>query len=339
MVGRTHGLSALQDAYMDAHEMCLARVVTLVGEAGLGKSRLMEEFAGWVERRPEAVEYWKARATRETQATPYALLRDLFARRFDILETESAAEVRARFRGAMQGILDPDQADLAGHLAGFDFSASPVVTALLGSPALGQVAAVALRQVLHAFWELGPHINASSVASGDRPSVPPGLLPLYDRPKVQRIPVPGWHRASAQGSRGPVLLLLEDAHWADDASLDLIAGLLGDALRAHLLVVVTTRPELLDRQPNWGGELGAHFRVDMGPFTWRRSLELAAEILQRVPEAPDDLLEVLVDTSGGNPFFLEELVKMLIEDGAIVPGPEQWRIDRQKLGQDACPQR
>jgi predicted ATPase/class 3 adenylate cyclase len=289
MVGRDAELAALQHAYLDAIEGCQARVVTVLGEAGIGKSRLLDEFASWVELRPERVQYWKARAARVTQAVPYGLLRDLFARRFGILDSDSAATALSRFRHGLAGVLETEKADIAGHLAGFDFSSSPAVRTLLGSPSFGQVATAYLRQSLRALW------------------------------------------------REPALLLLEDLHWADDVSLDLIASLVSEVPQVRLLVVGAARPEFLERRPNWGEGLDAYTRLELRPLSRRCSRALVREILQRVLEVPEALREMLVDGAEGNPFFLEELVKMLIEDGAIELGVDRWRIDSQRLGQVRLP--
>ncbi|MBN1401342.1 MAG: AAA family ATPase, partial [Anaerolineae bacterium] len=318
MVGRDAELAALQQAYLDAADGHQARVVTVLGEAGIGKSRLLDEFASWVELRPERVDYWKARAARVSQSVPYGLLRNLFARRFGILDSDSAAVALTRFRQGMAGILEAEQADLAGHLAGFDFSSSPTVRALLGSPSFGQIASASLRRALSILWRLG---QLTQVPQWPGDETAHGVA----------------YGPSASGHEEPALLLLEDLHWADDASLDLIAGLVAEAPRARLLVLAAARPQLLERRPNWGEGLDAYVRLELRPLSRRSGRALVGEILQRAAEVPEDLCEMLVDGSEGNPFFLEELVKMLIEDGAIEPDVERWHIDGQRLGQVRLP--
>ena len=66
------------------------RVVTVVGEAGVGKTRLLDEFFNWFELRPERVWYLKGQAAAATQSVPYSLWWYLFAYRFDILESDTA---------------------------------------------------------------------------------------------------------------------------------------------------------------------------------------------------------------------------------------------------------
>src|SRR5690606_19921524 len=116
------------------------RVATILGEAGVGKSRLLYEFDNWVELRPEPIFYFKGRATANTQNVPYALFRDLFANRFEILESDSIAVALDKFRGGMAGVLEPDLAEVVGHWLGFDFSSSEAVQRLLGSSGLMETA-------------------------------------------------------------------------------------------------------------------------------------------------------------------------------------------------------
>ena len=150
MVGRDAELLMLQNMFQDATEDAEVHVVTIAGDAGVGKSRLLYEFEKWIELLPEEIWYFKGRATPETEDMPYGLLRRMFAHRFDILESDSAAEVRKKFRAGMVSTLEPDQADLVGELLGLDFSASESVQARLGSESFGQLAIAHLVDYLRA---------------------------------------------------------------------------------------------------------------------------------------------------------------------------------------------
>ena len=79
MVGRDLEMKALQDAYLTAAEEGERQMVTIVGEAGLGKSRLLYEFENWVDLQSQQVLLYRGRARLETRRLPYGLLRDLFA--------------------------------------------------------------------------------------------------------------------------------------------------------------------------------------------------------------------------------------------------------------------
>ena len=134
-----------------------------------------------------------------------------------------------------------------------------------------------------------------------------------------------------------MLLRLQDVHWADDASLDLIAGLLAAAPHARRCSCSPRRGPSSSAAARTGAIASPlTLRSTCGP-SLGASRSLAAEILQKVPDAPEELREMLVEGADGNPFYLEELVKMLIEDGAIETGEEQWRVNRERLGQVRLP--
>ncbi len=108
-----------------------------------------------------------------------------------------------------------------------------------------------------------------------------------------------------------VVILLEDLHWADSASM----RLLDDADRLWhdhpVMVVATTRPSLLEERPRWGDGLNQHVRLTLGALSPRESRMLVRDLLQRVDDLPVELVDLVVDAGEGNPFYLEELISWL----------------------------
>jgi predicted ATPase len=289
MVGRDVELLMLQDRFRDATEDAEVCVVTAVGDAGVGKSRLLYEFEKWIERLPEEVGYFQGRATPETEAMPYGLIRRIFAHRFGILESDSAAEVRVKFRAGMAAALSTDEAELVGQLIGLDFSASPAVQARLGSESFGELATAHLAEFLR-------------VVTSE-----------------------------------PTVIFLEDIHWADDSSLDLLDYLVGAVPDTRLLVVCLARPLLFERRPSWGEGQQNHTRINLKPLSRRASRALVGEILQRAEGVPHQLRDLIVEGAEGNPFYVEELVRMLIEDGVIVVGEDHWSVELERLAEVRVP--
>lgn len=292
MVGRETELLALQSAFADALGG-QTRMLTVVGDAGVGKSRLLYEFEVWLASRPEPVDFLKGRAAPALQSIPYSIFRDAFAQRFDILESDSAAVVLDKFRVGTAGILSPEQADLVGHWIGFDFSASPAVKNLIGNPNFGNLAQTYLSQYVRAVAD-----------------------------------------------RQPLALFLEDLHWADDSSLDLIEHLVAAIPHKRLLVIGLARPNLFERHPHWGTGQPGQTQLVLQPLSRQDCLALVDEILQRVDAIPPALRDLIVEGAEGNPFYVEELVKMLADEGVIeraadAHGP--WHINMERLEQTHVP--
>jgi predicted ATPase/class 3 adenylate cyclase len=294
MVGRRAELERLQEAFYAAVENGETQVVTVVSEPGLGKSRLLYEFRNWVEL--EGTEVWVARgrAAPEMAGRPYALLRDLFADRFGIQDSDSPAEVRAKLEVGVAQCIDPAGSDdhsrmahFIGHLVGFDLREA-------GSPHLA---------------------GALADAQGFHQEAQHHLVQFFLHTCRQT----------------PVFIQLGDVHWADESSLDTVNHLVRRNPELPLLVVCLARPELYDRRPAWGSGQPFHTRIDLRPLSRRESRRLVAEILQQADEVPDALRDLVVDRAEGNPFYIEELIKILIEDRVIVREEPAWRVEAERL--------
>jgi tetratricopeptide (TPR) repeat protein len=282
-VGREQEIEALQDCYREAMGQSRTHFLLVTGDAGIGKSRLLYEFEKWLELLPEEILFFEGQATPEMARRPHGIFRDLLSFRFEIRDGDSAERVREKFRAGLEGLLDPDRADVLGHWLGFDFSGSESVKGLLGSRSFRQQAQADLCSVFRS-W-----------------------------------------------AADPVVLFLEDLHWADDSSLDLLDHLLAEVPDRKLLFVCLARPVLLEHRKNWAAEHPAFSRVDLKPLTEAQSHALVEEILQRMDVIPEDLRSLLVKGAQGNPFYLEELILLLVDKGVITADEERWHVDLGEL--------
>jgi predicted ATPase/class 3 adenylate cyclase len=126
--------------------------------------------------------------------------------------------------------------------------------------------------------------------------------------------------------KSPVVLLLDDIQWADNGSLDLIEYLAKLETNLPIFILCTTRPRLYEAHPNWGSKFPLCTTITIKNLDLNASRELVSEILQNVSDLPHDLVETVAKNAEGNPFYLEELIKVLIEDGVIVKGEDAWQI-------------
>ncbi len=294
LIGRDAEMIRLQDAFYLAVEDSETQVVTIVGEAGLGKSRLLYEFSTWAETEEADYLFFPGRATPEMVSRPYALLRNIFAYRFEIQDSDSPTTMRQKLASGIAGILQQDDAaetiHLIGYLLGFNFSNSPHLQPIKNEPERHKRGEQALGRFFQAAVE-----------------------------------------------QTPTFMELEDIHWADDQSLDYLNQLARENPDLPLLIVCMARPSLYERRPNWGSGQRFHTRIDLSPLSRRDSRRLVKEILKKVEDIPKTLRDLIVERAEGNPFYIEELIKMLIEDRIIMPGDQAWRIETKRLANVSVP--
>ena len=124
----------------------------------------------------------------------------------------------------------------------------------------------------------------------------------------------------------PLVLLFEDIHWAEAPLLDLIEHL-ADWVRAPLLIVCLARPELLDARPGWGGGRVRSTAIELEPLSEEESAELVEQLLSQLAgasgERPGALPQEALDRAEGNPLFVEETIRMLVESGAGNDSPDR----------------
>src|SRR5215471_2092511 len=133
LIGRDAELARLVDALESVVQHRALSLVALVGDAGLGKTRLMSEFERRLAERAEPVWLFQGRAQPYSTSVPYGLVRALVGWRFGILDNDAQAVAQAKLAkglGALFGDRADEQVALIGQLIGLDYGASPHVSAL-----------------------------------------------------------------------------------------------------------------------------------------------------------------------------------------------------------------
>ena len=128
----------------------------------------------------------------------------------------------------------------------------------------------------------------------------------------------------ALARRQPLMVVLDDMHWAEETLLDLIEYLAGWTRGVPLLLVCATRPELLERRPSVVSPRANASTLLLEPLAADSADELMLWQLDAVPLSRD-LGERILTASDGNPLFVQELVRMLIDDGLIVRRNGSWQ--------------
>lgn len=132
----------------------------------------------------------------------------------------------------------------------------------------------------------------------------------------------------------PLILLFEDIHWAEEPLLEVIEHL-ADRVRAPVLILCLSRPELLENRPGWGGGRVRSTAIELEPLSETESALLVEKLLAQLAgsagEQPPVLPTEALERTEGNPLFVEETIRMVVEssdDGAQdrVPGTLQALI-------------
>jgi len=111
---------------------------------------------------------------------------------------------------------------------------------------------------------------------------------------------------------GPLVLVFEDVHWADDGLLDFVDHLIDWAALVPILAVATARPELLTRRPGWGGGKPNATTISLSPLTEAETATLVHALLDRAV-LPADVQAALLERAGGNPLYAEEFARIALE--------------------------
>jgi len=294
MVGREAEFRVIQASLEKSLLDRRVTVVTVKGDAGLGKSRLIYEFEAWLDSHPTDFYLFKGRADEETASLPFSLIRDVFSNRFHIMDSDSQSEARDKLIQGMTALIGPDideQAAFIGELLGFNSADSMFVRGIRKDAR--QVRERSFANVARFFEHLTKNYG--------------------------------------------VVLLLDDLHWSDNGSLELIEYLAKLEIDLPLFILCTARPSLDEIRPNWGSDFPRSEVIRIKTLDLNASRALVNEILQNVSDLPIELVETVAKNAEGNPFYLEELIKVLIEDGVIVKGEDVWQIIPHRLTQVRVP--
>ncbi len=268
-VGRQVELDLLKGLFEQTLADRVVRLVTVVGEPGVGKSRFVAELATSVDDQPQLVAWRQGRCLPYGDGITFWALGEIVKAQAGILESDPSSEVSAKLEAAVADLLaDPSERGwLRERLA-------PLVGIA------GPDAVKAERAELFAAWQRFVEAIAAS---------------------------------------RPLVLVIEDLHWADQAMLDFLEHLVERSADLPLLIVATARPELLERQPGWGGGNRTSTRLPLGALTDLEVARLVATLVGRAA-LPVGVQALLLERAAGNPLYAEEFARLLADQGLVVEG-------------------
>jgi class 3 adenylate cyclase/tetratricopeptide (TPR) repeat protein len=288
-LGREAELGLLIGRFFDASERQAARAVVITGEAGVGKTRLAQELGRFVGELPDARVLWG-------RSAPYGEGRDL-------------AAVAEMVRTAC-GIEESDDVETAKARVAR-------TVGRLGQPSYAGVVPAQMAERLGRLLGL-EELEPSAPLEAATPGAPAGGDKV--REAVAAL-------FSALAAEGPLLLVLDDLHWATPSMVD---GLLhvAELTRGRVLLLALGRTDMLDvpARPEWWQQLPQSELLPLTPLE-----DSSAERLLRAylgsSEIDPAVLEALLSRAQGNPFFLAELLHLLIDRGALRRDGDRWVLE------------
>jgi class 3 adenylate cyclase/tetratricopeptide (TPR) repeat protein len=266
-IGRSHEMALLKATYARAARQASVQLVTVTGEPGVGKSRLVREFRAFVDWQPEHARWRQGRCLPYGEGITFWALGEIVKGQAEILESDSPHEASDKLTAAIGAIVeDPAEQDwLKTRLAPLVGASAPGA----GAPAERSESFAAWRRFLEA-------------VAGDR----------------------------------PLVLVFEDVHWAGAALLEFVEYLVDWTAGLPFLVICTTRPELFERQPGWGGGKRDSTTISLSPLSREETSQLIAAHLSGA-ELPDETRTALLERAGGNPLYAGEFARMLADRGMV----------------------
>jgi predicted ATPase/class 3 adenylate cyclase len=287
MIGRERELSQLKEAVNALTSRKQGRFILVIGEAGIGKTRLTNELKTAID--PATVSILEGHSLTYRRSVSYWIFLDVLRRLLGVEAGAPEIEVSGKLIQRAYQVLGRRAGDILPYL----------------------------EQMLS--------LKPSDPAASER-------LQYLDAGQLRRqIFLAVRDLLAAEARRRPLLLILDDLHWADEASLDLLQFLLESISQLPILILGVSRPpqsdNLLARLTQWAeSKLGERFlAISLHNLSLDQSEDLLRKLLH-LPELPGDFRTQIIPRAAGVPFYLEELLRTLIDRKAIRRVGERWEL-------------
>jgi len=258
LVGRDAELARLTEAFREVVQLHEARMVTLVGDAGYGKSRLVNEV---IERIAVGARVLSGRCLPYGDGITFWPLLMMLREAADIRDSDSPETAQAKLIEAM------GDREVALRVAG---------------------------------------------AAG----LSRGVFPLGEINWAVRKFFERW------AAEAPLIVFVDDIHWAEPAFLDLIEHVQQNARDASILILTTARHDLIEARPNWGTQPGS-VRLDLRPLSDAAATRVVTNLLGSTGLS-EEAMKRVVQAAEGNPLYAEQMLSMLIDTGTLRLQAGRW---------------
>ncbi len=297
LVGRTDALGSLRDIVGRAFELLAPQLITVVGNQGTGKTRLIAELMGRL--RDEQIDFRVFHGIAERDATTgnfvrFAAISSMLRARFELTPKPDETD-KLRFGHEVRTVMGSDQVSemlyFLGLFVGLDFPPTPFLRAVTeNTKQHGELSRTALRRFIE--------VDAAT---------------------------------------SPVVMVFDDLQWADDDTLAMLSDLAAHLAGCPAVLLTSARSEMLVRTAGWGERASDHTRIDLRNLEQPDAEAMFRNLLSRCREIPEDTVEAAVEMTGGNPAFLEQLVRLFMDNGAIDASGQVWRLDADLAAETELP--
>jgi class 3 adenylate cyclase/tetratricopeptide (TPR) repeat protein len=275
LIGRKVEMAQLQEAVTNLKQS-KGSIFSIVGDAGTGKSRLIEDFKASLN--PEEIQWRDGHCYAYSQNIPYFPLIDLLSRAWQVTDGDNPDQIRKKVETAA-GLLISDRSDLIPYLGSLYSLNYPEI-----------------EEVSPDFWKTRLH------------------------EAVQMI-------FSSLTRRSPTIICLEDLHWADPSSIELIRLILND-LRLPALFLCAYRPPFNLFTAHQLAGLGQVYQEIRLQDLSSSEAQTMVESLLRADHIPSELQRFVQTKVEGNPFYLEEVINALIESETLIKDNGNWTLTK-----------
>jgi len=287
MIGREREFAEIKRA---ADDLISGRgsIVSVIGEGGLGKSRLASELEGYLKDK-DAI-WFEGRSISIGQTVSYCPFLDMLRTYLNLSDADSESDAARKLRGSITNLFPHRWGDILpflGHLLSIKF----------GDELDNRLAYFTPEQIRH---HTMMHLRDVFIAISHRK---------------------------------PLLLILEDLHWSDDLSLDLVSLLMDELAANPLMLLCIYRPER-DHRCWQIGDLASrkcperYTEITLKSLSAAQSRQLVESLLE-IENLPERTRDMILKKSEGNPFFIEEVIRFLIERDLVYREDDRWKARRE----------
>ena len=339
LVGRSLELTLLHTSYARVQAERSTHLITILGTPGIGKTRLVREFIAREQELAKNTASTVAPLVLEGRCPPYGegitywplieILRSLL----NVQENDTNEILQQRFAEFVRETLTrAKRSELADELI-------TTILRSIGRNISGYTYAESDFEARNALLSSRDSTSRERTRRDSQRSYSgySGYAPSVRQTNSQVVLWRAWRvLLESLAQKQPLIIVIDDLQWADEALLDLLAYLTDRITTVPILFLCPVRPDFFDRRRDWGGGQRNFTTIELEALSPDESNDLVDELLDS-KNISEILRYTILARAEGNPFFVEEIIRMFIDQGLLTQEPDEhgtmhWRFGGQRDG-------